>query len=196
VLIWAAISWYSAGLTLSGRITASDYVDILGNQVHPMVQLLLPNNDAVFFKDNSPIHTARSVQSWSWICTSTSSLASTITRLKYHRTIAGSLREYGGKQIPFSIISQATRRCTSWRLVQQSTKRPLRIYMSLGEEGSKVHHHHHHVHEGLGVFPVPQSRWSWSLHLFLGRPMFLRPFLPNIRHPIRGRLLKICYKPS
>jgi len=39
------------------------------------------------------------------------------------------------------------------------------------------HHHHHHVHEGLGVFPVPWSpRWSWSLHLFLGRPLFLRPF--------------------
>ena len=37
--------------------------------------------------------------------------------------------------------------------------------------------HHHHVPEGLGVFPVPRfSRWSWSLHLFLGRPMFLRPF--------------------
>ena len=38
-------------------------------------------------------------------------------------------------------------------------------------------HHHHHVPEGLGVFPVPwSSRWSWSLHLFLARPMFLRPF--------------------
>ena len=38
------------------------------------------------------------------------------------------------------------------------------------------HHHYHHVPEGLGVFPVPwSSRWSWSLHLFLGRPMFLRP---------------------
>ena len=38
-------------------------------------------------------------------------------------------------------------------------------------------HHHHHVPEGLGVFPVPwSSRWSWSLHLFLGRPMFLCPF--------------------
>jgi hypothetical protein len=37
--------------------------------------------------------------------------------------------------------------------------------------------HHHHVPERLGVFPVPwSSRWSWSLHLFLGRPMFLRPF--------------------
>ena len=39
------------------------------------------------------------------------------------------------------------------------------------------HNHHHQVPEGLGVFPVPwSSRWSWSLHLFLGRPMFLRSF--------------------
>ena len=39
------------------------------------------------------------------------------------------------------------------------------------------HHHHHHVHEGLGVFPVPwSSKWSWSLHLFFGHPMVLRPF--------------------
>ena len=39
------------------------------------------------------------------------------------------------------------------------------------------HHHHHHVPEGLGVSTVPwSSRWSWSLHLFLGRPMLLRPF--------------------
>jgi len=37
--------------------------------------------------------------------------------------------------------------------------------------------HRHHVPEGLGVFPVPwSSKWSWSLHLFFGRPMFLRPF--------------------
>ena len=35
----------------------------------------------------------------------------------------------------------------------------------------------HHVPEGLSMFPIPwSSRWSWSLHLFLGRPMFLRPF--------------------
>ena len=35
---------------------------------------------------------------------------------------------------------------------------------------------HHHVPEGLDVFPVPwSSRWSWSLHFFLGRPTFLRP---------------------
>jgi len=39
------------------------------------------------------------------------------------------------------------------------------------------HHHHYHIPEGLGVFPVPwSSKWSWSLHLFFGRPMFLPPF--------------------
>jgi hypothetical protein len=34
-------------ITLHGRITAWEYVDRLGNQVHPMVQTLFPNNDAV-----------------------------------------------------------------------------------------------------------------------------------------------------
>ena len=61
--IWAAISWYSAGpvITLIGRIPASDHVDILSNQVHFVVQMSFPKNDAVFHDDNSPIHTARSV---------------------------------------------------------------------------------------------------------------------------------------
>jgi hypothetical protein len=35
VMIWAAISWYSAGpvITLNGGITSSGWVDIVGNQV-------------------------------------------------------------------------------------------------------------------------------------------------------------------
>jgi hypothetical protein len=43
VTIWAAISWYSAGpvITLNDEITASDCVDILGNLVHPVVQILV-----------------------------------------------------------------------------------------------------------------------------------------------------------
>jgi hypothetical protein len=39
-------------------------VDILGIQLHPLVQLLFPNNDAIFQDDDLPILTARSVQSW------------------------------------------------------------------------------------------------------------------------------------
>jgi hypothetical protein len=57
---------YSAGpiITLHGRITAREYVDRLGNMVHPMIQTLFPNNDAVFQDDTVPIHTAGTVQSW------------------------------------------------------------------------------------------------------------------------------------
>jgi hypothetical protein len=55
---------YSVGPdnTLHGRITAREYVDTLGNQVHPMIQTLYPNNDAVYHGDNVPIHTAGTVQ--------------------------------------------------------------------------------------------------------------------------------------
>jgi hypothetical protein len=38
-------------------------VDKLGDQVRPLIQALFLNKDAVF-QDNSPIHTAGSIQSW------------------------------------------------------------------------------------------------------------------------------------
>jgi hypothetical protein len=44
-------------ITFHGRITAREYVDRLGNQTHPMIQKLFPNNDAVFQDDNARIHT-------------------------------------------------------------------------------------------------------------------------------------------
>jgi len=54
----------------------------------------------------------------------------------------------------------------------------LRTYQHPLYKNPKSHiFHYHHVHEGLDVFPVPwSSRCSWSLHLFLGRPTYLRPF--------------------
>jgi hypothetical protein len=48
----------------SCQITASDYVDILRNHVHPVIHMLLPKNDEIFQDDHSPIHTAESVESW------------------------------------------------------------------------------------------------------------------------------------
>jgi hypothetical protein len=61
-MIWAAISWYSTGpiITLNCQIAASDYKDILGNQMHPVIQML-PNKGAIFQGANLPLHTARSV---------------------------------------------------------------------------------------------------------------------------------------
>ena len=65
VMIWAAISSTVLVLYLFWivLITASDCMDILGSQLHPVVQVLFPNNDAIF-QDDLPIHTTRSVQSW------------------------------------------------------------------------------------------------------------------------------------
>jgi hypothetical protein len=66
VVVWAAISWYSVGriITPHGQITAREYVDRLCNQMHPMIQMLFPNNDAVFQDDNAHIHTGSTVHSW------------------------------------------------------------------------------------------------------------------------------------
>jgi hypothetical protein len=60
------IAQYSVGpiITLHGRISAWDYVDRLGNQVHPIIQTLFPNNDAVLQHDSTPSHTTGTVQSW------------------------------------------------------------------------------------------------------------------------------------
>jgi hypothetical protein len=57
---------HSAGpvITLHGPITARKYVDRLGNQVCPMIQMLFPNNDPVFQDDTVPIHTAGTVNLW------------------------------------------------------------------------------------------------------------------------------------
>jgi hypothetical protein len=61
VTICAAISSYSAGplITLHYRIIASDYVKILGKQLHPMVQMLFPNNNVIFQGDDSPIRSQK-----------------------------------------------------------------------------------------------------------------------------------------
>jgi hypothetical protein len=68
VTVWTAISrvqyFVDPILTLRGRNTAREYVDRLGNQVHPMIQTLFLSNDAVFQNDNSPIHTTGTDHSW------------------------------------------------------------------------------------------------------------------------------------
>jgi hypothetical protein len=38
-------------------------MDILGNQVQPVIHMLLPNNDEIFQDDHVSIHTAGSVES-------------------------------------------------------------------------------------------------------------------------------------
>jgi hypothetical protein len=51
-------------IKVHGRIAAKEYVDRLGNQVHPVIQTLFPNYNAVLQDDSAPVHTARTVQPW------------------------------------------------------------------------------------------------------------------------------------
>jgi hypothetical protein len=41
-------------IILHSRITTREYVDRLGNRVHPMIQTLFPNNIAVYQYNNAP----------------------------------------------------------------------------------------------------------------------------------------------
>ena len=59
-----AICWQSTSLIISlhGRINSRDYLEILSNQVHPMVQAMFPEGNAIFQDNNAPIHIARIVK--------------------------------------------------------------------------------------------------------------------------------------
>jgi hypothetical protein len=50
--------------TLHDKITAREYVDRLGNQVHPNIQMLFPNNDAISKNTMPPFTQTKLVQSW------------------------------------------------------------------------------------------------------------------------------------
>ena len=39
-------------------------MDIFGNQGHPLIQMLFPNNNEIFWDESSFIHTVESVLSW------------------------------------------------------------------------------------------------------------------------------------
>ena len=64
-MVWAAISlnyFFTVG-ALHGRINSKDHLNILGDQVHSLVQSLFLD-DGIFQGDNASIHTARVVNNW------------------------------------------------------------------------------------------------------------------------------------
>ena len=66
VMVWTAISWNSLGpiVALHDRINSKDYLNILEDHVHPMVNPLFPDSDGIFQVDNDPIYTAHLVKNW------------------------------------------------------------------------------------------------------------------------------------
>ena len=86
----------------SGLLTASDYVDMAGNQLHHNVQKF-PNNDAIF-RDHSSSKTHSQkcsvLVSGATRRTSISSPASTIARIKYHRLLWSVLESRLSSRLP------------------------------------------------------------------------------------------------
>ena len=68
--------------------------------------------------------------------------------------------------------SNLARLFLEWEMFQKKFVEKIKTHISSSSSAAAAQHHY--VPEGLGVFPVPwSSRWSWSLQLFLGRPIFL-----------------------
>ena len=45
-----------------GEINRQDYLEVLSNQVHPMVQVTVPEGHTIFQDNNAPLYTARIVK--------------------------------------------------------------------------------------------------------------------------------------
>ena len=66
MVVWASISWNFLGpiFALHGRINSKDYLNILGDHVHPIVQVLFLDGHGIFQDDNASMHSAHVVKNW------------------------------------------------------------------------------------------------------------------------------------
>ena len=64
--IWACMNYNGVGFfTLyNGRVNGESYIDILGENLLPSIDLLSNSNIAIFQQDNAPCHTANKVKDW------------------------------------------------------------------------------------------------------------------------------------
>ena len=104
VMIWAAISWFSAGplIHITGRITANEYLDILNDEVLTMTSISLPNT-AMFQDDIVPIH-SRKGSALVWGASEyhqTSSLASKSPDLNTIEPLGGVIEQRVRSRFPF-----------------------------------------------------------------------------------------------
>lgn len=66
VIVWTAISGFSVGfmIALQEHITDKNYVNILADPVHHMLQFCFPSGDGVIQDDKYFIYKARIIQDW------------------------------------------------------------------------------------------------------------------------------------
>ncbi|CAG2206254.1 unnamed protein product [Mytilus edulis] len=64
LMIWGCITYHGVGTitVVEGNINALKYIDIIDNNLWPVVVRHFPDNNYVFQDDNAPVHRARSVQ--------------------------------------------------------------------------------------------------------------------------------------
>jgi hypothetical protein len=65
-MVWAAhrgTAFVATIIIPHVRITVMEYEGRLGNEVHLMIHTLFPKNNALFQRDNAPIHTAGTFKS-------------------------------------------------------------------------------------------------------------------------------------
>lgn len=64
--IWCCMSYYGLGVfsIFDGRLNSHRYVDILGNNLLPSMDLLQQDEPFIFQQDNAPCHRAKLVKDW------------------------------------------------------------------------------------------------------------------------------------
>ena len=65
-MIWGCITFNGVGTltTVNGKINATKYIDILEDNLWPLIVRHYPEENYIFEDDNAPVHRARSVQNY------------------------------------------------------------------------------------------------------------------------------------
>ena len=66
VMIWGCITYHGVGTitTVDGTINRHKYIEVLENNLWPVIARHFPTNDFLFQNDNAPIHRARDVENY------------------------------------------------------------------------------------------------------------------------------------
>ena len=66
VIVWGMFSWHSLGplIRVHGRQNKTSYLNIVADQVHPVMLMIYPNGNGYFQQDNATCHTADIVKDW------------------------------------------------------------------------------------------------------------------------------------